>query len=404
MNKDTKEKNSVSCKEKYDGIIKGLLIFLVFIAPLSRAGINIVAPILLIIWLFKKVKFRKEPEEKFRYPEILKWTGLLGLAVLFSLINVEDFSAALKNLVEEYLLFSVIFIISLDVIKTKEQLKKMFKAGLISLLLVGGWGLYEYLVIGHSRIESTFSVATQTGVYFASTVLLVLAFLLFIKKVGRPTLFGSALLLFLNLLCLIMTGTRAAWLGFFVGATFLLIIAFKNHKVIGLKKIIVVLVIFIVATAFVDPGWIFDRLTSITDLSNGSNRQRIMMFQGGVEMLKDHPLTGIGIGQFRLAYADYRPPGAKLFTHIHCFYLHLAAELGLIGLFVFLTLVYKVIKLGITLYARLGKEKSWFYYGVLGALVGIGVCNLFDWTFLNLQIGTFTLILVAMWLNAGKQV
>lgn len=52
--------------------------------------------------------------------------------------------------------------------------------------------------------------------------------------------------------------------------------------------------------------------------------------------------------------------------------------------------------------AQLSGEKSWFYYGVLGALVGIGVCNLFDWTFLDLQVGHFTLILVAMWLNETK--
>src|SRR5690606_2058554 len=115
-----------------------------------------------------------------------------------------------------------------------------------------------------------------------------------------------------------------------------------------------------------------------------------------------YPLTGVGIGQFPIVYEDYMLPGAETYTHIHCFYAHLVAELGLIGLFVFLTLVYKVLKTGIKLGAQQCGEKSWFYYGTLGALAGIGVCNLFDWTFLNLQVGSFTLILTAMWLNEIK--
>lgn len=128
------------------------------------------------------------------------------------------------------------------------------------------------------------------------------------------------------------------------------------------------------------------------------------MLLGGLEMFKDHPLIGVGIGQFPIVYKDYLLPGAKVYTHIHCFYLHLLVELGLIGFSVFLLLVYKVLKTGINMNASSSDGKSWFYYGVLGALVGIGVCNLFDWTFLNLQVGSFTLILAGMWLNEKRAV
>lgn len=386
----------------YDRVINGLFFFLFFIVPLSRAGINIIAPLLLIAWLLKKVKFRNDPQEKMDYLEIVRWVGFLGLAALLSLINAQNYAAALKTIVDEYVLLASIFIISLDVIKSKEQLSKLFWIGLVSFLIVAGVGFYQYYGLGHNRIDCTFSVATQTGVYFTGTVVLNLAFLLFRKTSSRLTLLGSALLLFINLACLIMTGTRAAWLGFFAGAFFLLVFAVKNHKSISLKLLIVVLVIIVLAAILFDLGWVIERLASVIDLSNSSNQQRIKMLLGGLEMLKDHPLTGVGIGQFPLVYENYLLPGADVYTHIHCFYLHLVVELGLIGFSVFLTLVYKVIKTGIKMGAQQSGEKSWFYYGVLGALVGIGVCNLFDWTFLNLQVGSFTLILVAVWLNEIK--
>lgn len=126
------------------------------------------------------------------------------------------------------------------------------------------------------------------------------------------------------------------------------------------------------------------------------------MLRGGWEMFKDHPLIGVGTGQFRFAYENYMLPGVRPYTHIHCFYLHLLVEIGLLGFFLFFTLVYKILRAGISMRARPSGEKSWFYYGVLGALIGIGVSNLFDWTFLDLQVGSFTVLLTALWLKEAQ--
>ena len=391
-----------TAKQRYDRIINNLFYFLFFIAPLTRAGVNIVAPILAIVWVIKKIKFRGDPEEAFKYPDLLKGIGLLGVAILLSLINVIDYARAVKNTLDEYVLLSIIFIISLDVIKTEKQVRKLLKIGIISALLVGIYGVYEHYVLGYQRIESTFSLATQTGVYLFGVALLTFAFLFLRKTSKRSTLFFAFLFFSFILFCTFLTGSRAAWLGFAAGAAFLLFYAFQRNRLESLKKAGIVLVILMITTTFVDLNWILGRLASITDMTFNSNRQRIMMYLGGMEMWKDHPLVGIGIGQFRLVYADYRMEGARLFSHLHCFYLHLLAELGLIGFTAFFVLVYKVLKRGIGKASELNEDKIWFYYGVLGALVGIGVCNLFDWTFPNQQIGTFTLVMVAMWVNLIK--
>ncbi len=386
----------------YDRIINGLFLFLFFIVPLSRSGIYIIASFLLIAWLIKKIKSWNLPHEKTGDLEIVRWVGYMGLAVLLSLLNAQNIPAALNNFIDEYLIYALIFIIGLDVIKSKEQLHKLLGIGLVALLIVAGVGAYEYFGLGYKRISSTFNISTQTGVYLTGVVLLNLAFLLFRKTSSRPALVGSFLLLFVGLSCLIMNGTRAAWLGFLTGTIFLLVLALKNNKLINFKLLIAIFLIMVLASLLFDFGVVLERIANITDMSDSSNRQRIMMLRGGWEMFKDHPLIGVGTGQFRFAYENYMLPGVRPYTHIHCFYLHLLVEIGLLGFFLFFTLVYKILRAGISMRARPSGEKSWFYYGVLGALIGIGVSNLFDWTFLDLQVGSFTVLLTALWLKEAQ--
>ncbi|HBT15731.1 MAG TPA: hypothetical protein DEB05_02090 [Firmicutes bacterium] len=385
-------------KGKYDRIIDCLFIFLFFITPLSRAGINIITPLLTIVWVAKKLKFRDCPDEKLKYPELHRWVAILGVAVLLSFINPVNFAAALKNFADEYILFALIFIISLDVIKNQEQLKRLFGAAISSSLIVAVWGLYERFGKGYARINSTITGANEAGTYFVSMALLGLSFLLFSNKQKSSKFIASSLFTLLNLSCVFYTGSRGAWLSLFAGFVVLLFLAIKNNKPVSFKKVIVVLVIIILTATFVDLGWVVSRLDSITDLSDSSNRQRIMMATTGLQMLKDHPLFGVGIGQFLHVYPDYKLETANVYTHIHCFYLHLAVEIGLIGFLVFLILVFKVLKTGLQAFFQ-AEPEQWFYYGVIGALVGFGVHNLFEWSFLNLQVGAFTLILVAIWLN-----
>ena len=109
-------------KQRYDRLINNLFYFLFFVAPLTRAGVNIVAPILTIVWISKKIKFRGGQEEAFKYPDFLKGIGLLGVAILLSFFNAIDYARAIENTRAEYVLLSIIFIISLDVIKTEKQI------------------------------------------------------------------------------------------------------------------------------------------------------------------------------------------------------------------------------------------------------------------------------------------
>jgi O-antigen ligase len=88
----------------------------------------------------------------------------------------------------------------------------------------------------------------------------------------------------------------------------------------------------------------WERLTSFDDGGNG----RSDLWQVASRMAEDHPLAGVGLGDFTVRSAEYvREPGSLEFVRliaerphaVHNMYLQLQAELGILGLGLFLAVV-----------------------------------------------------------------
>ncbi len=117
----------------------------------------------------------------------------------------------------------------------------------------------------------------------------------------------------------------------------------------------------------------------ITD-ANFATLERVAHWQAAVDMWRDHFWTGVGIGNYPVAYADYAlPKWPYALGHAHNIYLNMAAEAGFIGLVAYLLFV------GVALWhtwrvARRVAEPlgRGIAIGVLGVLVALGVHNLFD--------------------------
>jgi tetratricopeptide (TPR) repeat protein len=114
----------------------------------------------------------------------------------------------------------------------------------------------------------------------------------------------------------------------------------------------------------------------------GSIHYRYILWGNTLEMLKDHPVLGVGIGNWRVRYVGYssryaldtgvtskRQPGRA-----HNDHLQVLAELGLVGLALYLWLGYAVYRAIVRALAR-GKERETRYLamavaaGVVGILV-----------------------------------
>jgi O-antigen ligase len=77
----------------------------------------------------------------------------------------------------------------------------------------------------------------------------------------------------------------------------------------------------------------FDRLENVDDFA------RLAVWQAAVTMFMDHPLLGVGYGNYRFLYADFVPGAVPGRLDAHNIYFQLLAETGLVGFLSFFALL-----------------------------------------------------------------
>lgn len=139
----------------------------------------------------------------------------------------------------------------------------------------------------------------------------------------------AALVMPAVLVALALTFTRSAWVGACAALAVLMVI--KDRRLLAVLPVAAALFIALA------PARITDRVYSMFDLNDPTNRDRVAMLQAGAQMVADHPLTGLGPNMVRESYARYRVPTAvePLNVHLHNVPMHIAAERGLPALALF---------------------------------------------------------------------
>ncbi|MDP1570679.1 MAG: O-antigen ligase family protein [Vicinamibacterales bacterium] len=122
---------------------------------------------------------------------------------------------------------------------------------------------------------------------------------------------------------LVLTFTRSAWVGVSAGAAVLLLL--KDFRLVGALPIV------IAAMVALAPADLTDRVYSMFDLNDPTNRDRVAMLQAGAAIVRDYPLTGVGPDMIQAVYPEYRVATAVQDTnpHLHNVPMQIAAERGL---------------------------------------------------------------------------
>ena len=126
---------------------------------------------------------------------------------------------------------------------------------------------------------------------------------------------------------------------------------------------------------------------------------RSELWRGTPEIIGDHPLVGVGAGQFSTASQRYalRDPLSEYqpFEHAHSIPLTVAAELGVLGL---AALVWLAAALAIVLVRACRRTQGWaraYAFGLTAALVAIAVQGLVDYTVRSNVVAMLVLTLAA---------
>ena len=176
---------------------------------------------------------------------------------------------------------------------------------------------------------------------------------------------------------LIMTYSRASWLGL-AFAAFLFVVLWK-------RKLLPVLIAAGVLGLTLLPDTVFNRILSIFDTSDTSTSSRFPYYQAALTYLKQHPLTGAGLGSdaVRAAVKElHLYHGHDYFVHCHNTYLQLWCETGLVGLITFVGGIFWTFKQGAKAVAKAtcAPGLRLAITGGASALLGSMLCGMADYT------------------------
>lgn len=153
----------------------------------------------------------------------------------------------------------------------------------------------------------------------------------------------------------------------------------------------------------VDPAVDKDKV-SIVSVVDGPTKDRVFMAESALNILKRHPILGVGPGNLSRVYDTYRPieagVGLSLVQQLHNTPVQLAAELGILGLFIYLSLLFVLVRLGVLLHQRITNNcDHLMLYAVGGSWLGYSISSLSDYQLENIGITTTLIVTAALLVN-----
>ncbi|MBI5555274.1 MAG: O-antigen ligase family protein [Elusimicrobia bacterium] len=163
-----------------------------------------------------------------------------------------------------------------------------------------------------------------------------------------------------------------AWLSLFLGMTLFMILSSKkiveNNIILPKCIFLGILIGAVVLSYFL-----------MIKIHEPEVYNRLWWWKGAVSMIRDHPLGGVGLGNFGAMYLVYKTAGLNsLYAHNH--YLQLWSEIGIFGLFFWLVGVYKVVSGNLSNLAKQEPQRQFISLGLISATCGLLLNSLLDYS------------------------
>jgi O-antigen ligase len=240
--------------------------------------------------------------------------------------------------------FLLIFI-SISVVDTLPRLRWTV------LALIGSYGFGSLYVIrewqqGH-LLYSNFRPGWIVGDsnYFATTAIFAIVLAFYFMQGKRPRWEKSYCIvcLLLTILAVTFCASRGGFLGLVAAALFLV-----WHTKRRVRNLVLISALVLPLSFALPMSPLHRLLDPSTDF--GSTQFHLEAWKAGLQMIKAHPIVGIGLGNFKPLMPSYMASGTNINvdTVAHNIFIEVAAELGLPALVIFLAMFW-------TTYRTLGK-------------------------------------------------
>ena len=283
--------------------------------------------------------------------------------------------------------FAVYFLVT-AIARSTRAVKKMLLAVIITTAVIGLLGVKQFWMdmgggsrqnIDEIRIEVT-SGPSNLGALFAYYLPYIVA--LWLSNFGRAAYWPLVFPIAWCMDSLRTTFSRGAAVAFFAGVT---AVVWKKSKLLFL--VMAMLVVAVAQSGDITlPYSIFGRMTStyradrpgdtITDKLDESARTRVVIWKGGLEMVREHALFGVGYGKFPSRIGEYAPEVAGKDPHNN--FLKIAAEMGIPALVSFVLLLLICLWRSYRIYGKVDDALlKAMLLGYMGSVVGLMVANMF---------------------------
>jgi putative inorganic carbon (HCO3(-)) transporter len=255
-----------------------------------------------------------------------------------------------------YVVLIIGYILVVNLINTEEWLEKCISVIAIPSAIIAAYGVLGYTTVNMpakwidssmfgeiaSRATSTFENPNMLATYLVITAPFIWRYL---KKDG-VSIKGkiiAAIGSIISIACIVLTWSRGGWIGVVVAAIFFCLINYRY----ALQYLVAIGLLSPVWIAFL-PSNIFGRLTSIGNLADSSTYYRLFTWKGSLKMLLEYFPGGIGVGEsaFAQVYPFYSYVGVETTVHSHNLFLEIAIELGVVGLAIFLIILFMGLQRG----------------------------------------------------------
>lgn len=374
-----------------DFFIEHCILAVAFFLPLSLVMSSVCLGIGTILWLGKMLIMRRLYVKRTPYDSLIVLLVLLGAVSIWSSPDRGFSFYNYYHLMGRYVL---IYYLVINNMHSLDQMKRLIWTVLSSALVVTLYGFYQYIYgVNISAAEwvdgdqfpdlkvRVFSTLENPNLLagFLMVIMAMASGLALHTAQKKSKLILFALVVTLGI-CLVLTYSRGAWLSILA---VIIVYGFLYNRKIFWFLLIVPFVLLIAKDALVE------RILSIANPTDTSSTLRLALWESTAAMIMDKPLLGIGWGAYWMVYPEYdfflQDSGAKIF-HAHNMYLNIAAEIGIPGLLVFLTLMIGHIRKG--LFVMRHNNNRWItglMLGIVAALLGLAVNGFTDYVMFNIQ-------------------
>lgn len=374
--------------------IEKLLLLIAFILPFSTPFGTPLIYLLVIMAIADKVLNKRS------WPNLNTHAWLFLLWLLFALISISQSPKMLESFYNYRVLFTQyagLYFVGLFYINTPDKLRNLIYATLTASIFVAIYGIFQYVEGVNSltsankwvdfaefpklkaRVFSTLSNPNLLATFLLTAICMATGCLLDRPK-DKNIKYVLYIVLVVNLICLVLTFSRGAWLT-------LIVVMGLLGVLINIRILYVLLGVLLVSFLSMRE-LLVARISSVFSQTDTSAALRWAYWDSTIQMIEWNPWMGVGWSAYQYIYPEYdyfiNNPEIVIY-HAHNMYLNMLAELGIIGGLVYISLFFYALYFLAKKYRNTTKDKGCII-AVMSSVLVMMLMGITDYPLFNIQL------------------